>query len=682
MAGVPTPDAFKRGVFLLPPYPLARFYPDMRRRFYYSLLFLVAIAAMPLVLRAQAGGDTLSYDLGREILVTATRLPMTELRNPAAVELFDAGRLAMLPARSLGDALRLAGGAHMMEYGASGSLQLPSFRGLGAEYAVIYYNGVRLNHAQNGLVDMSRIPLYNIDRVEIARGGLGALYGSDALGAVVDLRSGGKRPLMSVRAGAGSFGWSSLDMGADLSSGALRFGAAATQERARNDFPFHSARYPEGDYRRAHADMLRRSASANAAVAFERSMLDFSAALFESDIGVPGAFTSWSSSGARQHDLDLLLSARYFRRTGDGAHLTAGMSFSTAREAYKDPAIVIDGVPLHSRFENSSAGLNASFKSDISPSFRLLVGAETSVGSLTSDEVAGNPLRLTAALFATADIGLPVSGDLRLHPSLRADRIEDRPGGKTMTELSPSLALKAGFLNSALSMYLRVGHGFRAPTFNQLFWLQGGNQELNPEYSNSFEIGANARIPADVKIDLALFRHDIEDKIVWTPGRGAFWTPRNIKEVRSTGVELPASGALISRALRWRATAVWMSARKMNAAFPGDATQGKRLAYAPDMSASAELEADITGGMSVGLSVRHLGKRYSSETNDPASELSYVTSLDAVAVLTIPISLVECTLKAELMNALDAAYEVIAYYPMPGISFRFSTSISLINSGL
>ncbi|MBR9974479.1 MAG: TonB-dependent receptor, partial [Bacteroidetes bacterium] len=213
------------------------------RSFYFTCLCAAFLCVGILVGTASSqmrhgDDDTLFFALHDAVTVTATRLP-TALRDaPAAVDVYPAREIAALPARSLSDLLSLSSGASVRDYGGTGSLQLASLRGLGAEYTMVLLDGMRLNSAQNALVDVGQLSLDNVDRVEIVRGGLASLYGGSALGGVVNIVTARQRPPLAAGVGYGAFGWRQFSLAAGTKGAAGRAWADFRYEQRANDFGF------------------------------------------------------------------------------------------------------------------------------------------------------------------------------------------------------------------------------------------------------------------------------------------------------------------------------------------------------------------------------------------------------------------------------------------------------------
>lgn len=128
--------------------------------------------------------DTMTFDM-QEVVVTATRTPLTLKEAPVLTRIITARDLEKRGAGTLQQALEneLAGVEfHQTGYGSS-----ISFQGLDARYVLFLIDGERIAGETSGNIDYNRIPLQNIERIEIIRGAASVLYGSNAMGAVVNI---------------------------------------------------------------------------------------------------------------------------------------------------------------------------------------------------------------------------------------------------------------------------------------------------------------------------------------------------------------------------------------------------------------------------------------------------------------------------------------------------------------
>jgi vitamin B12 transporter len=662
------PLFFEHGDFHLAPYRGLKITDFMVLRFF-IFFFLLSSSHFVEARQQHVNDDTLFYAFDQHVTVTAARLPVELSTAPAATEIYSADMISRLPALTLADILALTPGAAIRNYSGYGGLQLASLRGVGAEYTLVMLDGVRLNDVQNATVDLGKLSLRDIERIEIARGGFASLYGSNALGGVVNIlsRSGSRRPALHI--GAGSFGWRSVAGSGGIEGSAGRAYIDAGYEQAENDFSVTPS-WGGAALRRENASYEKKSLRAGGNLRLGASMLNLYADALDARVGIPGPLFSTSQGKATQQDRRLLLSSRLTQNAGGGI-LTLGLASRISSQHYHDPLVSFNGIPLDSRFDNRHIQLTSTWDAGLSERMRLVLGMEGSLDMLSSENIRNEPLRRQFASYASGMIQLHAAGGIALHlfPALRLDALHDSPDNRSWTALSPSLGLHLQLLPGVLAVRGRIARSFSAPTFNQLYWLEGGTTDLRAEYSTAFDAGLRLQTATLLEeAEITYFHHDITDKILWMPGSGQWWSPRNIQHVLSSGMESSVGISLFEGNLRLRFGGQWMRATKRNASFPGDVTQHKQLVYVPEFSASLSIVAAFTQTLSFSSTHRAAGRRYYTESNDAWLPPNLTSDIS----IQYRFDLRDFTLtgKLEVLNLFDTSHEIIAFYPMPGRSVR------------
>jgi len=215
--------------------PLSRARRGSTRRRVIHLKGLAYAAALPLIgicAHAQAAANL------EEVVVTATRSPVALPDVTASVSVLTAADIASTPAQELDDVLRLVPGVDLLGY--SGEAQHPTsdsigMRGLGGaaqgiSRALVMVDGIPVNDPFFGYIQWGRVPLENIDHVEIVRGGGSPLWGNYAEGGVINVitREPSAQQLI-VDGGGGSYGtYRASGYGAYLPSNATKLQAFAS----------------------------------------------------------------------------------------------------------------------------------------------------------------------------------------------------------------------------------------------------------------------------------------------------------------------------------------------------------------------------------------------------------------------------------------------------------------------
>ncbi|HTY36877.1 MAG TPA: TonB-dependent receptor, partial [Bacteroidota bacterium] len=209
-----------------------------------------------------------------------------------------------------------------------------------------------------------------------------------------------------------------------------------------------------------------------------------------------------------------------------------------------------------------------------------------------------------------------------------------------------------------------------APTFDDLYWKSGGNPNLHPERSLSFDagivIGGDAVMLPQFELNYFDIRTD--DRIIWTPDKTGLWTPKNLQSVRSDGIELIASWRPLGDHLSLSAMYTNSDTRKTAATTAGDQTVNKQLPYIPHETAGISCSAAL-GKARVNVRYAYTGFRFITEANDPGYLLPAFGKADAnltYRVLDVPVS---ADLRLEATNIFNADYQLFPNYPMPLRSF-------------
>ncbi len=145
-----------------------------------------------------------------EIVITATRSPLELSRAGSAISIVSSEQIEAYGARNLADALRLTPGVDVSEQGGAGGLSIVRLRGSEAGQTLVLIDGIRVGDPSStgGEFNFASMALTDIERIEVLRGPQSALYGSDAMGGVINIitRKGARTPTRSVTIEGGSYG--------------------------------------------------------------------------------------------------------------------------------------------------------------------------------------------------------------------------------------------------------------------------------------------------------------------------------------------------------------------------------------------------------------------------------------------------------------------------------------------
>jgi vitamin B12 transporter len=495
--------------------------------------FRGALALAVLVPLAVAAEDPPPVELD-EIVV---RLPRAEAdEDPtASATVVEADRFAG-EAKGVAELVATAPGVAVNDYGGLGQLATASIRGSTADGVLVLVDGLPINSAFGGGVDLSTIPRHWIERIEVVRGPEGARYGAGSLGGVLNVVT--RRPEAGRWAGelaAGSFESFSLSAdGAAGGSGWTALGAIAADSTS-GRFPWeHDAtlNVPGGTedvYRDQNA--ARRAAGLfklDAALGGLR--LDTLLQLGGGRRDIPPAPVEVEATARRwQEDARALAMVRL---SGLAPRPDLALSARAHLRLDRLDVLVLDQ-PSEQR--GATAGVEAEAA--------LLVGGALLTASL---EGAGETLDATGtgahtrgSAAATLAGDAPVlAGRLRFAPALRIDRVGGFGGWSA--KVGGTARLVDGWTLRASG-----GRTFRAPGFAELF-LQQGLVKPNPDLVPEVGVGGDAALVVEGPRGFAsagAYATLYRDLILYDDVSMGFLQPRNMGRAVVSGVELEAATA-------------------------------------------------------------------------------------------------------------------------------------------
>ncbi|GAB6906155.1 TonB-dependent receptor [Desulfosarcina cetonica] len=471
------------------------------------------------------------------VVVTATMTKQNLDVAPGTVQVITKDEIDAMGAESVTDVLEQATGIVILT--GAGRTQSASLRGLGTGHTLVLLDGRRIVSGYKINLDVNQIPVTLIDHIEIVRGPGSALYGSEATGGVINIitRQPPRQPEgeVDLRGGIGKSAEQSAQGMVGTAMGPVRFNVAAAHFK--KDGWDGDDELPD-DIDDTVQDM-----------AFLHGALDLGE--FQT-LSMGGEWNRLTRDGLR------LLQNRERRREADdrrwGGFLKYDLHpvgpFSGMFQLYgnrnKSDVEITPGTDESSRrrdlFQVEGRGTYL-FAEGLS----LTAGGEYRRESLEGEEL------VDSATDGESDRVKALFGQIDWQPadwfnivgSLRFDDYEN-----SGSQFSPRLV--ASFFIPHGRFWLAYGHGFRAPTLDEMYGevykFQGrqvyyGNPDLDPETSRGYEAGIELRGPRVWGRVVGFYNH-LEDKIeaqrISTSGRNSTFEYHNVDEVWTAGAEVEA----------------------------------------------------------------------------------------------------------------------------------------------
>lgn len=570
------------------------------------------------------------------VIVTATRTAQTVDETLASVTVITRNDIERSQAQSVQDLLRGVPGLSVSNSGGPGKATSVFLRGTESDHVLVLIDGIKVGSATTGQAAFQDLPVEEIERIEIVRGPRSSLYGSEAIGGVIQIftRRGGGVWRPRLAAGGGRYGTYYATGGVSGGGERAWFNVSAGHFYTRG---FNACDGPGGCFTTEPDDDGYRNTSGSLRAGYRfagGTEIDLNVLRAEGDNEYDGGFVNEAKTVRQVAGARL----RFAPSTVWHASLLVGRSRDESKN-FKD------GV-FKSRFDTVRDSV--SFQNDFSVGMRALltVGLDYQNDEVISTKAYAVTTRDNKGVFAQYQTGF---GDHDLQWSLREDRNEQF-GWRTTGGFAWGWRLGGGGTRLTLSH----GTAFKAPTFNELYFPGYGNPSLKPEEARSTELGLSGPLGGERRRwSLHAYQTDIDKLIAYDASISA---PVNLDKARIRGAEANLTGALFGWDMR--AGFTWLDPENRAAG----ANRGKVLPRRARQALRLDLDQAIDK-YRLGVTLFAAGRRYDDLANTRA--LGSYATLDLRAEYALAKA---WRLQARIENLLDKDYETAAFYNQPGRS--------------
>ncbi|KJU80415.1 TonB-dependent receptor [Ectopseudomonas oleovorans] len=600
----------------------------------------LAIAVMP--------GLSLAAEpyVAEPLVVTSGRLAEPQAQATAATTVFKRDDIERLQVSSVTELLERVPGLSVVHTGGAGSQTGVFLRGTSTAQTLVLVDGQRIAAASSGTSSLEFLAPEQIERIEVVRGARSALYGSDAIGGVIQIftRQGdgqGLKPYARLAAGSDSTYQRSLGLSGGDKRTRFHLGAALDEtagiDATRDSF---GANGDDDAYR-------NRSFSLNLSHRFNESLeVGFTALDQRGQVEYDDTFTGSlpttdfllsSISGFIEARVTEVWSSRlelgHSEDRRDSGNDQAGGTISQFN-TYRDAANWLNTLTLN---ENHQLLLGLDWYEDRAQG--------------TTDFVEDSRWN-RAAFVQHRYIGETFSTELGV-------RHDDNQQFGNENTWNAALTLP---LNNANDLILSYSEGFRAPTFNDLYYpdfcfggmcFPSANPDLAPERSKSYELQWRSRYSDTGSLQASVYRTDIEDAIVLDEN----FIPQNVQTARINGFEAAIQQELFG----------WQGSLALALIDPRDRASGHTLQRRAKRTLSLDLDRRF-GDVSLGAGWRAVSGRYDDADNE--IEMSGYGLLSFRAAWQ---AMPELGLSLKLDNLLDKDYAE-ATYSTPNGRFGYNSA--------
>ena len=470
---------------------------------------------------------------------------------------------------SLPEVLDRSAGLKVQSMGGLGAFSTISVRGSSSEQIEVYLDGVLMNAASGGGVNLSNLPLANIGRIEISRG---AGQDGNGLGGTVHIKTRqDSRDTKGINASWGSFDTRAFNATTSGHKGRTRYLALADYSASDNNFGFldnNGTEYNANDDQvadRRNSDLSAVSLLGKATIDMSRSQsLTASQTLFSKRQGIPGISNN-QTVAARFNTTRAMTQVGFEDRFGEeGTSVFTTAYFTHQSEAFQDTLGEVGTGRQDNSYRTQTLGLRTK-SSTVAKDLHILA-IHTDIRREAYDPEAR--IQLITPLFAsrrwtlqsrgTADLGL-LGGKLGLTASVDIRHQRSRFSGRNPFAFSPQapdslttrnlIGLRTGArvdVTGWIVAKANIAQSRRTPSFFELFGDRGsvvGNTRLEPETAVTWDAGLRAKLRQNW-IEAIYFDHRYENLIQFAQTSQATSRPENIGKARVRGLELSAAAAV------------------------------------------------------------------------------------------------------------------------------------------
>ena len=680
--------------------------------------------------------DTIKAYSIEEVVVTGSN----RYREVIPAQQLSGKKLDALSSFSVADAIRYFSGVQIKDYGGIGGLKTVDIRNMGTNHLGVFYDGIPLGNAQNGQIDLGKFSLDNIEEISVYNGQKSEIFQSAkdfGSAGTIYLRTRrpkfteGKRTNMVSFFRTGSFDlinpsvlWEQkLGRGrsnvcvAPTTSITPTMSINAEYIQSSGKYPFRYRKVQDGVVMwdttaiRQNGDIhsLRLEGGLNGYISNDGSW-KVKTYFYNSEKGIPGAIVNnvWKRS-QRQWDRNFFVQSSFQKSLFKNHGLLFNAKYANDWMRYLNPDTTL--IYLDNTFRQQEIYASVANKYSLFRNWDVNLSVDYQWNTLNSNlkdfvfPARNTVLTALATAFewkrwkAQASVlGTFVFENIKKENADKsADKAEYTPavflsykpfvGSKHVLTLLSPLNFRA--------FYKRI---FRMPTFNDLYYTDIGNIELNPEYTTQYNVGfqysIETRRATSLQIRADMYYNEITDKIVAIPkGNGQYrWMMMNLGDVEIRGIDVSAQiGWKLPADIQFNMSLNYTHQKAQDFTPPKNETDrqwyGGQIAYIPWHNGSAI--ANIAWRTwDLNYSFIYVGERYHNSANIPANyeQPWYTHDLTVSKIIRFncrgnacvaPTPAPTMKMSAEINNVFNQYYDVVLNYPMPGRNFKIIIKLEI-----
>lgn len=585
--------------------------------------------------------------------------------------ILDSSILSHYSTTNLADLLSNETPVFIKSYGL-GNLATASFRGGNANHTAILWNGFNINSAMNGGLDLSLLPNQFVNEVIVQYGGSSALWGSGAVSGSIHLNSNpifNKGISVGLGGSVGSFSTYKQTLFTEYSGEKFITSLKLFNQTAKNNFPFINGYLEKSPLQIQLNSELKQYGvlSENYFKISDYQKVNLRFWYQYSDRNIAPIMLQ-SFSDANQKD-------ETYRITSEWQLVTPKATLFARAAHFVENLFYINSTGNVNSLNNANTFITE-IESRI-PTFKnqlLNIGINNTYVQAKSEGYKNSPSQNRIALFIAYNYESK-RNVINTNVSARQELMDNQ-----LVPFTYSLNINYN-VTKWLSIYASGAKVYRIPTFNDLYWEPGGNPNLLSEEGFTEELGLRLNInfkPINTNLvfESTVFNKQLDNWIIWLPN-GSNWTPKNILQVWSRGVETRTTfkSKIKNVKLKIGATTNYVLSTNQKSTTQNDASVGKQLMYVPIYKIGGFFSIEYHR-FSITYNHTYVGYRYTSSDNSEYLKPFQLANLNFSKSLLL--RKYKLNFFIQINNLYKESYEITQNYAMPlqnfevGLSIRFN----------
>lgn len=636
----------------------------------------------------------------KEVTVTANR---TE-REVIPVQQLSGTELKKLSVHSVADAIRYFSGVQIKDYGGIGGLKTVNIRSMGSQHVGVFYDGIELGNAQNGVIDLGKFSLDNMEVVSLYNGQKSAIFqpakdfgsaGSIYMTTRTPEFLQNKNNNMKATVKTGSF---------DLVNPSVLWEYKLNKRLSSSfnaEYMYTSGKYKFSYTKKDGYDTtaVRQNGDVNA-LRLEYGLFGkvnqgewkAKAYFYNSERGYPGAFVREEpgrfKNEDRQWDTNVFLQSSFRKNYEKYSFLLSGKYAYDYLHYLSDPRKDVSTMYINNHYRQQEAYFSVANRYFILPFWAVNISTDFQWNRLNADLYGFvYPNRYTGLVAVATNLHF---NPLKIQASLLGTFVHEttktaNSAAPNKEEYTPTLiASYKPWQNTDLNFRAFYKRIFRMPTLNDLYYTFIGNKNLDPEYTNQYDVGITwsktflQQAFSRFELQVDAYYNEVENKIVAMPTSNQFrWTMVNLGFVEIRGIDLAMqSSFLFGNGIEFDSRINYTYQKAQDFTSKSSNYYGGQIPYIPWHSGSLVLNGSYRN-WDLNYSFIYTGERYESQANIPENYANPWYTSDFSASRKLNWNNKEIRLTAEINNIFNQQYEVVQNYPMPGINFKFILNVTI-----